>query len=98
MSLIIEALAWFSVLVMIAIETKVYVRELRWFVRFSVIYALVGDAVMLNLVLSVKEHYERLVLTSSMLLFLPNTFIVETLFLCDYLFSGNNLSLTSICP
>ncbi|KMT03936.1 hypothetical protein BVRB_8g187450 [Beta vulgaris subsp. vulgaris] len=62
MSLIIEALAWFSVLVMIAIETKVYVRELRWFVRFSVIYALVGDAVMLNLVLSVKEHYERSVL------------------------------------
>ena len=62
LSLVVEVLAWFSVLAMIAIETKVYVREFRWFVRFGVIYALVGDAVMLNLVFSVKEHYDRLVL------------------------------------
>ncbi|KNA13623.1 hypothetical protein SOVF_112630 isoform A [Spinacia oleracea] len=61
-SLIIEALAWFSVFIMTGIEIKVYVREFRWFVRFGVIYALVGDAVMLNLVLSVKEHYDRSVL------------------------------------
>ncbi|KAL2944295.1 ABC transporter C family member 12 [Bienertia sinuspersici] len=57
-SLIFEALAWFSMLVMVGIETKVYVREFRWFVRFGVVYALVGDAVMLNLVLSVKEQYD----------------------------------------
>lgn len=62
LSLIVEVLAWLSMLVMIAIETKVYVREFRWFVRFGVIYTLVGDAVMLNLVLSVKEHYNRLIL------------------------------------
>lgn len=61
-SLIIEALTWFSLFVMIGIEIKVYVREFRWFVRFGVIYALVGDAVVLNLVLSVKEHYDRSVL------------------------------------
>ena len=61
-SLIIEALAWFSMFIMLGIETKVYVCEFRWFVRFGVIYALVGDAVMLNLVLSVKEYFERLVL------------------------------------
>lgn len=62
LSLVVEVLAWFSVLAMIAIETKVYVREFRWFVRFGVIYALVGDAVMLSLVLYVKEHYNRLIL------------------------------------
>ncbi|XP_010683162.1 ABC transporter C family member 2 isoform X1 [Beta vulgaris subsp. vulgaris] len=61
-SLIIEAIAWFSVLIMIGVETKIYVLELRWFVKFSVIYALVGDVVMLNLVLSVKEHYNRSIL------------------------------------
>ncbi|KAA8514859.1 hypothetical protein F0562_018038 [Nyssa sinensis] len=61
-SLIIEALAWCSMLVMIGVETKVYIREFRWFVRFGVIYALVGDAVMLNLILSVKELYTRSVL------------------------------------
>jgi hypothetical protein len=49
-------------LVLIGVETKVYIREFRWFVRFGVIYALVGDATMLNLVLSVKEFYDRFVL------------------------------------
>lgn len=44
-------------LVMIVLETKVYVREARWSVRFGVIYSLVGDVVMLNLILTVKEYY-----------------------------------------
>lgn len=57
----IEALAWGSATVMIFMETKIYIRELRWYVRFAVIYALVGDTVLLNLVLSVKEFYSRLV-------------------------------------
>lgn len=48
-------------LVLIGVETKVYIREFRWFVRFGVIYALVGDAAMLNLVLSVKGFYDRFV-------------------------------------
>uniref|UniRef100_A0A2N9GB04 Uncharacterized protein n=1 Tax=Fagus sylvatica TaxID=28930 RepID=A0A2N9GB04_FAGSY len=61
-SLFIEALAWCSMLVLIGVETKVYICEFRWFVRFGVIYALVGDAAMLNLVLSVKEFYDRSVL------------------------------------
>lgn len=60
-SLIIEAIAWCSMLVMIGIETKVYICEVRWFVRFGVVYALVGDAVMLNLILSVKDLYDRFV-------------------------------------
>ncbi|GMH31056.1 hypothetical protein Nepgr_032899 [Nepenthes gracilis] len=61
-SLIIEAFAWCSMLVMIGQETKVYIRNFRWYVRFGVIYAVVGDAVMVNLVLSVKELYNRSVL------------------------------------
>nr|AIU41637.1 ABC transporter family protein [Hevea brasiliensis] len=61
-SLIIEALAWCSVLVMISVETKVYIREFRWFVRFGVLYTLVGDAVMFNLILAVKEFYNSSVL------------------------------------
>lgn len=58
-SLIIEALAWCSILILIGIETKVYIREFRWFVRFGLIYAIVGDAVMFNLIISVKELYSR---------------------------------------
>lgn len=57
-SLIIETLAWCAMLVMIVVETRVYIHEFRWFVRFGVIYALVGDSVMLNLALSVREFYK----------------------------------------
>ncbi|KAK6932100.1 ABC transporter type 1, transmembrane domain [Dillenia turbinata] len=61
-SLTIEAVTWCSVLVMIGVETKVYIREFRWYVRFGVLYALVGDAAMLHLILSVMEFYDRFVL------------------------------------
>lgn len=56
----VKAFAWGSVMVMVFMETKIYIRELRWYVRFAVIYALVGDMVLVNLVLSVKEFYSRL--------------------------------------
>ncbi|KAL6991613.1 Canalicular multispecific organic anion transporter 1, partial [Sarracenia purpurea var. burkii] len=59
LSLFIEVFAWCSMLVMLGVETKVYIREFRWYVRFGVIYALVGDTVMLNLILSVKDFYSR---------------------------------------
>ncbi|POO04131.1 hypothetical protein TorRG33x02_004350 [Trema orientale] len=56
-SLIIEFLAWSSMLVMVGLETKIYIREFRWYVRFGVIYVLVADAVVLNLILSVRDYY-----------------------------------------
>ncbi|KAM6551936.1 hypothetical protein CsatB_001744 [Cannabis sativa] len=61
-SVIIEALAWCSMLVMIGLETKVYIYEFRWFVRFGVMYSLVGDIVMLNLILPFKDFYSSSVL------------------------------------
>ncbi|KAJ0761743.1 putative ABC-type xenobiotic transporter [Helianthus annuus] len=61
-TLVIKSLAWCCMLVMTGLETMVYVYEVRWFVRFGVVYALLGDAVMLNLVLSVSKYYTRYVL------------------------------------
>lgn len=58
-SLMIEALAWFLMLVMISVETKTYIQELRWYVRFGVIYLVVGDVVMLGHILSMKDFYSR---------------------------------------
>ncbi|RWR88757.1 ABC transporter C family member 2-like protein [Cinnamomum micranthum f. kanehirae] len=55
-SLIIEALAWCFMLLMIGVETKVYIYEFRWYVRFGVIYILVGEAVMLNLIRSLSVY------------------------------------------
>ncbi|KAL9355570.1 hypothetical protein Peur_053540 [Populus x canadensis] len=61
-SLIVEALAWCSTLIMIGLETKIYIRQFRWYVRFGVIYVLVGEATMLNLILSVSDYYSRFTL------------------------------------
>ncbi|XP_039167225.1 ABC transporter C family member 12 isoform X1 [Eucalyptus grandis] len=58
-SLIIESLAWCSMLVVISLEMHIYIREFRWYVRFGVIYVLVGEAVMLNLILSMRDHYQH---------------------------------------
>ncbi|XP_022146679.1 ABC transporter C family member 2-like [Momordica charantia] len=60
--LIIQALAWCSMLVMLVVETRVYIFEFRWIIRFGVVYLLVADAVMVNLILPVKDLYERNVL------------------------------------
>ncbi|CAJ1962148.1 unnamed protein product [Sphenostylis stenocarpa] len=56
-SLIIKALAWCSMLILIGVETKVYILEFRWFVRFGLIYAIVGEAVMFNFIISLKDFY-----------------------------------------
>ncbi|XP_072993744.1 ABC transporter C family member 2-like isoform X1 [Typha latifolia] len=58
-SLLIEAAAWSCVLVMIGVETKVYIHEFRWYIRFIVIYVLVGETAMFNLILSVRQYYSK---------------------------------------
>ncbi|KAF8030774.1 hypothetical protein BT93_D0071 [Corymbia citriodora subsp. variegata] len=58
-SLTIESLAWCSMLVTISLEMHTYIRKFRWYVRFGVIYVLVGEAVMLNLILSMRYHYQH---------------------------------------
>ncbi|XP_028799317.1 ABC transporter C family member 2 [Neltuma alba] len=58
-SLTIEVLAWCSMLVLILVETRVYIYEFRWFIRFGVIYTMVGDAVVIHLIFSAKEFYTR---------------------------------------
>ena len=59
-ALVIEALTWCSMTILILLETKVYIRQFRWVVRFGVIYVLVADVVLLNLLLSVKDYCSRL--------------------------------------
>ncbi|KAJ4837827.1 Canalicular multispecific organic anion transporter 1 [Turnera subulata] len=85
-SLIIESIAWCSMLVMIALETKVYIRQFRWYVRFGVIYVLVGEAAILNLILSVSGYYTRFVLYMYI-----STFLCQVLFGILLLFHIPNL-------
>lgn len=59
LTLIVEAVAWCSVLVMIGLETKIYITEFRWYIRFVVIYVLVGEAALFNLVVSVRGYYDK---------------------------------------
>ncbi|XP_050370622.1 ABC transporter C family member 12-like isoform X2 [Argentina anserina] len=50
----IEAIAWCSMLILIGLETKIYILEFRWYVRFGVLYVLVGNVVVLNLIFGAK--------------------------------------------
>ncbi|KAL4562252.1 hypothetical protein LXL04_034450 [Taraxacum kok-saghyz] len=61
-SLFLETLVWSCLVIMTLLETKVYIREFRWYVRFGVLYVLVGDTVKLSLILSVKDLYPSSVL------------------------------------
>ncbi|KAM3370274.1 hypothetical protein ACQJBY_017900 [Aegilops geniculata] len=56
-SLVIEIAAWCCMLTMILLETKIYITEFRWYIRFVVIYVLVGKAAMFNVVLPVRQYY-----------------------------------------
>ncbi|KAG1338494.1 ABC transporter C family member 2 [Cocos nucifera] len=58
-SLLVEAASWCCTFIVIGVETKIYIHEFRWYVRFAVIYVLIGEISMFNLVLSVREYYDR---------------------------------------
>ncbi|CAN4114104.1 unnamed protein product [Withania somnifera] len=58
-SLSIQTLAWISIVVMNLVETNVYIKEFRWYVKFVVIYVLVGELVILNFILSMQSFYSR---------------------------------------
>ncbi|CAA7404918.1 unnamed protein product [Spirodela intermedia] len=58
-SLTVNVIAWCSLLIMLLVETKIYIYELRWYVRFGVIYALVGECAMFSLLFSVREYFIR---------------------------------------
>ncbi|KAL5716112.1 Canalicular multispecific organic anion transporter 1 [Ranunculus cassubicifolius] len=85
-SLLIEAVAWCSMLIMLGLETKIYIHELRWYVRFGVVYVLIGDAVMFNLIFSVKQY-----LDSSILYLYMSEVIVQVLFGLCLMFYVPNL-------
>ncbi|XP_020554194.1 ABC transporter C family member 12-like isoform X1 [Sesamum indicum] len=55
----IEFVSWCSMVLMLLIETRIYVKEFRWYIRFGVIYVLVGDAVILSFILPLKDFYVR---------------------------------------
>ncbi|XP_059280885.1 ABC transporter C family member 2-like isoform X3 [Lycium ferocissimum] len=61
-SLSIQSLAWIFIVLMNLVETKVYIKEFRWYVRFGVIYVLVGELVILNFILSMQSFYSRFTL------------------------------------
>lgn len=74
-TLLIESVTWCTMLALLFIETKIYIREFRWYIRFGLIYVLVGDATLFRLILAVKEYCDKYVL---------NLYISEIL--CQVLF------------
>ncbi|GFP81215.1 ABC transporter c family member 2 [Phtheirospermum japonicum] len=82
----IEFISWCSMILMLLVETKIYVKEFRWYIRFGVIYVLVGDAVISNFIFSLKDHYVR----STLYLYITSVF-VQVLFGLLLLFYVPNL-------
>ncbi|KAK8469192.1 hypothetical protein PHAVU_005G015500 [Phaseolus vulgaris] len=58
-ALVVETLTWSSMIILIFLETKVYIRKFRWLVRCGVLYLLVADIVAVNLLLSVRDYCSR---------------------------------------
>ncbi|XP_078175998.1 ABC transporter C family member 2-like [Carex rostrata] len=56
LTVVIEAAAWSCVLVMLIAETKIYIREFRWYIRFVMIYVLIGEITVFNLVFAVRDY------------------------------------------
>ena len=81
-SLIIESAAWCCMLVMILLETRIYIYEFRWYIRFVVIYVLIGEAAMFNLVLSVRQYYSSRYSTFVTSILLMKLFLVVTRNFC----------------
>jgi hypothetical protein len=73
-SLTIESVAWCCMLVMVVLETRIYIYEFRWYIRFVIIYVLVGEAAMFNLVLSVRQYYSSRYSTFVKFVFLMKLF------------------------
>ncbi|XP_051129037.1 ABC transporter C family member 12-like isoform X2 [Andrographis paniculata] len=59
---VIEFLTWCSMVVMLLFETQMYAKEFRWYIRFGVMYVLVGDAVIFNFIFQLRDMYARPVL------------------------------------
>jgi hypothetical protein len=69
-------------LVMILLETRIYINEFRWYIRFVVIYVMVGEAAMFNLVLSVRQYYSSRYTTSVTFIFLMGPIGRDPTFFC----------------
>ncbi|KAF3325693.1 ABC transporter C family member 2-like protein [Carex littledalei] len=68
LTVVIEAAAWSCVLVMLIAETKIYIREFRWYIRFVMIYVLIGEITVFNLVFAVRDYLSPLFLFGILLL------------------------------
>lgn len=58
----IEFMSWCSMVVMLFVETKIYVKEFRWYIRFGLMYVLVGDAVIFNFIFPLRDFYAKSIL------------------------------------
>nr|QVT92271.1 ABC transporter [Salvia miltiorrhiza] len=66
----IEIVSWCSMVAMLLVETKIYVKEFRWYIRFGLMYVLVGDAVIFNFIFPLREFYDA----STLYLFFSSVF------------------------
>lgn len=54
---LVTSLTWFMMTFVLYRESKLYVTEFRWYVRFGVIYVLVAQATMFRFIFDLRDYY-----------------------------------------
>eukprot|EP00250_Pteridium_aquilinum_P005352 c15461_g1_i1 orf=573-5420(+) len=55
---LVSSFTWFMMTFVLYRESKLYVTEFRWYVRFGVIYVLVAEITMFRFILDLREYYD----------------------------------------
>lgn len=55
---VVTSITWFMMTFVLYREAKLYVTEFRWYVRFGVVYALVGQTTMFRFIFALKDYYD----------------------------------------
>ena len=55
---LIISLTWFTMVFALYQETRLYVTEFRWYVRFGAIYAAVAQATMFQFIFDLRNFYD----------------------------------------
>ncbi|MCO5564932.1 hypothetical protein L7F22_018602 [Adiantum nelumboides] len=61
LSLLLGSFTWLSLLHMLLVETRVYIRNFRWYTRFGIIYVLVAQTTVYRFIFSLRPFYNRVV-------------------------------------
>jgi ATP-binding cassette subfamily C (CFTR/MRP) protein 1 len=93
MSQALTSVTWFALTAMLLVEIKTYTKDLIWYVRFALMYGLVGQSTMFSFVISLRDYYDPIVLYTAI-----SYYACQALLSVFYLFYFPALEQTDYTP